>query len=167
MRPDWNEQHISGIVVRANPMCGKVCNIREPGTGTEIGYSIRMLVAMALRGMDTGRPDSLDPALLADPALIALRDRVSVVFDPDLTETAAVVNATMQDGEDVSASADVGLPGDRPRAQAERLRQKFQTLVAPLLGADRTGQLMRHILALDRLASVAPIADLLRPPAGR
>jgi hypothetical protein len=39
-------------------MCGKVCNIREPGTGPEIGYSIRMLVAMALRGMDTGRPDS-------------------------------------------------------------------------------------------------------------
>jgi hypothetical protein len=92
---------------------------------------------------------------------------VSVVFDPDLTETAAVVNATMQDGEDVSASADVGLPViDRARRRNDCARSSRPW--SPRCWApDRTGQLMRHILALDGLASVAPIAHLLRLPAGR
>ena len=85
-------------------MCGKVCNIQEPGTGPEIGYSIRTLVAMALRSVDTGRSDSLDPSLLRDQALMALRDKVSVTFDDALTETASVVTAVTCDGDELSAS---------------------------------------------------------------
>lgn len=161
-RPDWDEREVAKIVVRANPMCGKVCNIQEPGTGPEIGYSIRTLVAMGLRGRDTGRPDSLDPAVLADPALVSLRDKVSVAFDGNLNETAATLTATMQDGTEISASDDVGLPVTDRHAQAARLREKFDTLVRPLLGAEAAAALMRQVLALDTLPSVAPIAELLR-----
>jgi 2-methylcitrate dehydratase PrpD len=161
-QPDWDERKVARIVVRGNPMCDKVCNIQEPGTGPEIGYSIRTLVAMGLRGLDTGRPDSLDPAVLHDPALIMLRDKVSVGFDDSLTETAAVITATMQDGRELTASDDVGLPVTDGENQAARLRGKFDTLVSPLLGPDRTAALRQHILALETLPSVGPIAGLLR-----
>jgi 2-methylcitrate dehydratase PrpD len=160
-RPDWDERKVAKIVVRANPMCGKVCNIQDPATGPEIGYSIRTLVAMGLRGLDTGRPDSLDPAVLADPALVALRDRISVGFDDSMTETAAVVTATTRDGNDLAASDDVGLPVTDRQHQAARLREKFDRLTGPLLGPDRAAELARHVLALDTLPSVAPIAELL------
>jgi 2-methylcitrate dehydratase PrpD len=161
-RQDWDERTIAKIEVRANPMCGKVCNIQIPGTGPEIGYSIRTLVAMGLRGLDTGRPDSLDPAVLNDAALIALRDKVTVVFDDTLTETASVVVATAADGKGMSATADVGFPVTDPAAQSARLRDKFQTLVSPVLGAGRTAELMQHVLALETLSSVAPITALIR-----
>ncbi len=161
-RPDWDERNVAKIVVRANPMCGKVCNIQEPGTGPEIGYSIRTLVAMGLRGLDTGRPDSLDPAVLSDPALIALRDKVSVAFDDSLNETGAVVMARTRDGAELTAAEDVGLPITDHQNQATRVREKFDTLVGPILGPDRAAALMRHVLALDTLPSIAPIAELLR-----
>jgi 2-methylcitrate dehydratase PrpD len=161
-RPNWDECNVAKVVVRGNPMCGKVCNIQEPCTGPEIGYSIRTLVAMALLGRDTGRPDSLDPGVLNDPALIALRDKVSVGFDESLAETASAITAVMQDGREFNASEDVGLPVTDRATQSARLREKFKTLVGPLLGPDRTGRLMNDVLALDTLSSVAPIAELLR-----
>jgi 2-methylcitrate dehydratase PrpD len=160
--PGWDERDIAKIEVRANPMCGKVCNIQEPGTGPEIGYSIRTLVAMGLRGRDTGRPDSLDPAILGDDGLVALRNRVTVAFDDTLAETAAVVVATTRDGRQITATEDVGLPVTDRAAQAARLREKFETLVTPILGAGRAAELMRLVLALDTLPSVAPITALLR-----
>jgi 2-methylcitrate dehydratase PrpD len=160
--PGWDESKVATIAVRGNPMCNKVCNLQEPRTGPEIGYSIRTLVAMALRGLDTGRPDNLDPAVLKDGGLIALRDKVTVDFDDGLTETAANLTATLQDGRELVASGDVGLPVTDRFTQASRLRQKFETLVGPLLGIERTAELMRHVLALDTLSSVAPIADVLR-----
>jgi len=45
----------------------------------------------------------------------------------------------------------------------DRLREKFETLVVPILGPDRGGELMRQVLALDTLPSVAPITQMLRP----
>lgn len=164
-RPDWDESKVASIVVRANPMCNKVCNLQDPKTGPEICYSIRTLAAMALRGLDTGRPDSLDPAVLKDGTLIALRDRITVAFDDRLNETAAAIVATMQDGRELTTSEDVGLPVTDRAAQASRLREKFETLVSPVLGAARTGELMQRVLSLETLPSVAPIADLIRPDA--
>jgi 2-methylcitrate dehydratase PrpD len=161
-QPGWDEQGIATIEVRGNPMCGRVCNIQEPGTGPEIGYSIRTLVAMGLRGLDTGRPDSLDPAVLNDPALIALRDKITVGFDDTLAETAALMTAESLDGKTFSATADVGLPITDRAGQSHRLREKFDTLVTPILGADRTAKLGQHVLGLEDLWSVAPITALIR-----
>lgn len=160
--PNWDEKAIATIDVHGNPMCAKVCNIQEPRTGPEIGYSIRTLVAMGLRGLDTGRPDSLDPAVLDEPALIALRDKITVGFDDGLTETGATMTVTMQNGCKLTASEDVGLPVTDRAQQASRLREKFDTLVTPILGADRTATLARHVLGLEDLPSVAPITALIR-----
>jgi len=158
----WDERKVAKIEVRANPMCGKVCNIQVPGTGPEIGYSIRTLVAMGLRGRDTGRPDSLDPAVLKDADLIALRDKITVAFEDTSSETACTVVAIMTDGKEMKASADVGRPVNDPAAQSARLREKFRTLVSPVLGNGRTSELMQHVLALETLPSVAPITALIR-----
>jgi 2-methylcitrate dehydratase PrpD len=160
--PGWNERTIETIEVRANPMCGKVCNIQEPGTGPEIGYSIRTLVAMGLRGRDTSRPDSLDPAVLNDANLIALRDKITVAFMDTPSETASTVVVTTTDGRTISASEDVGLPVTDRAAQGARLRDKFQSLVSPVLGERRTSELMGHVLGMEKLPSVAPITALLR-----
>jgi 2-methylcitrate dehydratase PrpD len=156
-RPDWDAGKISKIIVRVNPMCGKVCNIQEPGTGPEIGYSIPRL-----RGRDTGRPDSLDPAVLGDPSLIALRRMISIDFDDGLVETGASIAAFTDGGRELRASADVGLPVTDRIAQAARLREKFETLVVPLLGAERASRLMNNVLTLERLPSLGQITQLLR-----
>ena len=118
---------------------------------------------MALKGFDTGGSDSLRPELLADAALTRLRDRIVVEFDPDLPDTASVVTLKTTDGKEHVSVNDVGQPVTDRLEQGERLQAKFRLLVEPILGRDRTEQLIDDVMGIERLPSVDPITSLLRP----
>jgi 2-methylcitrate dehydratase PrpD len=140
-----------------------VADIECPRTGLEGKFSLRAVAAMALLGDDTAAPASYSDARMADPALVALRDRVRVAGADRSSMATATVRARTVGGEELSASADTGTPADDLDRQGERLRAKFARLAEPVVGAARAEELVRVVDGLDRLDSVSELTDACRP----
>ncbi|MEM6664071.1 MAG: MmgE/PrpD family protein [Pseudomonadota bacterium] len=136
----------------------KICNIPDPATGLEIKFSLRHLAAMALTGVDTAAIENYSDAMAKRTDLVALRQRV--VVEPQKVErlmtTGAEVVVETRDTAFTNAF-DVGIPATDTDAQEARLSAKFDALVAPIMGGQRSAALKAMCLA----AEVSPM-DLLK-----
>ena len=86
------------VTVVTHPRWLRVCAIPAPRTGLEAKFSYAHALALRLAGHDTAALDTFSDALANDPAVVALRDRVTVETDDALPDTAAIVRA---DGREV------------------------------------------------------------------
>jgi hypothetical protein len=97
---------------------------------------------MAANGIDTARMDSYGEPFVLSPECIAIRDCVTVVFDDNMSETAAEVIVTRADGAKLTAKHDLLAP------QAMTLRRaKVRAKTAALLGPDIADQIWDVIVA--------------------
>ena len=69
----------------------------------------------------------------------------------------AEVVVETNDGRELRATHDAGLPGTDYAAQARRLAAKFERLVEPVLGGERCGKLLRLLERVEQ----TPVADLM------
>jgi 2-methylcitrate dehydratase PrpD len=151
---------VESVEVTVAPALLGVCNIQEPATGLEGKFSLRATTALALLGRDTAELATYSDTTMRDPALVRLRDRIRIVTDPALATTRAKVDVAA--GGRFCAHADTGLPAPDLSAQRERLREKFDALAAPALGASRAAQLAEAALHVDELSAAARLLDLSR-----
>jgi 2-methylcitrate dehydratase PrpD len=153
-------EQIAAVALRLDRSCDRVCNIPAPTDGLEAKFSLRQTVAMALSGIDTAGLGSYSAATATDPALGALREKLTLDFQDDWPQAAADIAVTMRDGRVLQASHDAGVPASDIAAQGERLAAKFDALAAPVLGAARARELRAAILALDSLSDAGTLARL-------
>ncbi len=126
---------IDTVTVATHPRWLTVCHNPAPRTGLECKFSYAMTAAMCLSGVDTARIANFSDTMANDPALIALRDRVTVQDDDRLTEMQARVTARFSDGTTQEAFHDLNVP--LPLAErAERLTQKARAVVGRALADD-------------------------------
>jgi 2-methylcitrate dehydratase PrpD len=133
------------IDLTVNPRWLRVCDIRQPRTGLEAKFSYGLTSAMALSGWDTGALATYSDAACIDPALIALRDRVTVTGDPAVSDTQARAVLVRRGGEKREASFDL----DNPLPLAER-HTKVSAKAQSLLGQNRALQIESMVVGLDR-----------------
>lgn len=138
---------VARIDVQTHSRWLTVCNIAEPATGLEAKFSYRLTAAMALSGVATGAISSFVDATAARPDLVALRDRVHVTADSDLTEMQARVTLTLQDGhaEALFHDLDAPLPLE---VRADKIRTKARALTPmadALEGAINAGELTKFV----------------------
>jgi 2-methylcitrate dehydratase PrpD len=155
-------ERIARVEVRVDPSLLAVCNIAEPRTGLEGKFSLRATTAMALGGDDTADPGTFTEARMADPRLVRLRDRVSVIPMTGTRATRATVTVHTE-SERLEAEADTGVPAAELGAQRERLTRKFLVLAAPALGRPGAEALAAAALAADALPDAAELLRLARP----
>lgn len=151
---------VARITLKLDRSCDRVCNIPSPTDGLEAKFSLRQTVAMALAGLDTASLDSYSSATATDPALVALREKVSLDFQDGWPQAAAEIEVAFDGGRVLRASHDAGIPSADIAAQGERLAAKFDALAEPALGAARARELRETILALDTLADAGAVARL-------
>src|SRR5438067_5405816 len=156
VRPD----EIARITLSLDRSCDRVCNIPAPTDGLEAKFSLRQTVAMALSGLDTARLGAYSPATATEPALVQLRDKLTLDFHDGWPQAAAELEVALSDGRVFKASHDAGIPSADIAAQGERLTDKFDALAEPALGAARTRELRAMILGLDGLADTGALARL-------
>jgi 2-methylcitrate dehydratase PrpD len=149
---------IESVAVTVSPRLLGVCDIPEPRTGLEGKFSLRATTAMALLGADTSTLAAFDDAVVADPRLIALRDKIRVATDPALVPTHARVTVVAGSRERAGES-DSGVPASDLRDQRRRLRAKFTALAAPVVGERRAAEAADVALDVDGLEDAR---DLLR-----
>lgn len=138
--PGFDAARITRVVLTVNPRWLRVCNIPSPETGLEAKFSYRLTTAMALAGLHTGALDVYSAATCADPALGALRDKVEVMADAAVSDTAARVMIERHGGTRQAAAFDL----DRPLPLAAR-RAKIAGKVRALLPP----QAAEAVIALD------------------
>jgi 2-methylcitrate dehydratase PrpD len=159
---DVDPEKITGIEVQVNPALLGVCNIETPTTGLEGKFSLRATTAMGFLAMDTGDPELYSDATLAEPRLVALRDRVRVVPTSELTGTQSRVRAESPSGS-CEQLVDTGVPAVDLEDQWERLRGKFGLLASPRLGVERAEALAEAVASIDHGES---LGDVLRLSCG-
>ena len=123
------------------------------------------LVALALLKGTVSFADSNDAALMRDPAVLEQRAKVTVAPDPVLADPAAprgaIVEVTMKNGKRV-AHHTMFPPGtkENPLSTAE-VNAKARELMAPVLGAGKTEQLIAQINALETLRDIRDLRPLM------
>jgi 2-methylcitrate dehydratase PrpD len=148
---------VERVTIRMDRTCDRVCNIPEPRDGLETKFSVRHATAMALAGVDTAGLAVYNEATAADPRLVATRRRVSIDFQEGWPEAKSELVVELRDGRRLETQHDAGLPASDLAAQEAKLLAKFDALVTPVLGAERTGRLRALILKLDELDDVASL----------
>ena len=109
------------------------CALPKPSTGLEVKFSVAHLAAMAALGRSTM---VIDEAAASDPAVIALREKVTVT-DDGTSGAPTLVEIILNDGRRLTAARDVNTPERDLVLQRRRLEEKFRTITTPHLGADR------------------------------
>jgi hypothetical protein len=99
---------------------------------------------------------------MAEPHLVALRDRVRVVPTEGMGPMEARVRIETN-GQKGEAEADIGMPAADLDFQGDRLRRKFLALAAPVLGEGRATELADAASSAQQIDSVAELLRLARP----
>jgi 2-methylcitrate dehydratase PrpD len=158
---DFSCSDVVKVTLRHDVGADSICNIACPASGLEIKFSLRMIAALALAGVDTAEVVSFSDAKARDPGLQALRDRVEVTFARDWPLTRSEVTVQVADGRVLEGSHDSGMPEKDLGRQQMRLLAKFRSLVGPVFGVGRTDDIAADILSLERQANLKHLTSRL------
>lgn len=147
---------IAAIDVHVAPGHLSVCNIPAPRTGLETKFSLRHTAALAACGVDTAAIGTYSDRNAMDAALTAVRERVSVHGDRPQGRDARVI-ITTRGGERTETSFDVAIPDSDLGRQGEKLLAKFRSLAIPVVGAERSERLRRHIETVDSARDIGAL----------
>jgi 2-methylcitrate dehydratase PrpD len=150
-------QDVERVKLKVDKGADAMCNIPNPRTALEAKFSLRFMAAAALAGEDTSDLAFFTDERTAEPALCALRDKVTVDFATGRPKMVADVIVETKDGRTLTAAMDSGVPGNDVGLQGRRLVAKFERLVEPALGRERCGKLLRLLENIER----TPVADLM------
>jgi 2-methylcitrate dehydratase PrpD len=122
------------------------------------------LVALALVKGAVSFVDSHDTALMKDEAILKERAKVTLKGDETLMDPqaprGAVVEVTLQDGSRLEHFTKFP-PGTRENPlTTEAVSAKARDLMAPVLGTDKTEQLIAAVNRMERLENVRELRPL-------
>jgi len=123
------------------------------------------IIALALVEGAVSFEDSHSYERMKDPKVQAAKARVQLIADKALMDPAAPrsgrVEVTLRDGQTVSHFTRHP-PGTKENPlSTERVNEKARTLMTPVLGLDRTEDLIRRVNALEQLSDVRELRPLL------
>jgi 2-methylcitrate dehydratase PrpD len=155
---DLNTDEIAQIRLHLGELEFATCALPTPTTGLEVKFSVAHLAAMAALDRSTV---VIQDAAASDPAVIALRDKVTVT-DDGTSGAPTLVEVLLNDGTRRSVTCDVTTPEhDLTRLQS-RVEDKFRAVTAAHIGADRTEALIATADAPVARLEVFRIAELAR-----
>ncbi len=125
---------------------------------------LQQMVAVMLLDGTVSFAGAHDAARMRDPAVLVERAKVELVPEPALDRgiREAIVEVMLADGAVLREHVrDVRGTAANPMPRAEVVA-KCRDLIAPILGADRGGQLIERVLALESVADIRELRPLLR-----
>ncbi|WP_083896328.1 MmgE/PrpD family protein [Nocardia jiangxiensis] len=161
LRAAVGDDPIERVTIAAHPDLMSVCGIHRPRTGLEAKFSLTATTTFALLGIDTSDARTFDDSTVARTDVGRLIELVRVDTDPSVmpgTSTVIVEAA----GRSHRQSFDTNAPATDLTVQGDRLLAKFRGLATPVLGADATANLIRHVHNVADLDSIGVLAKTLR-----
>jgi 2-methylcitrate dehydratase PrpD len=149
---------IERVELAVHPMVLELTGKRTPSTGLEGKFSVYHAAAVALlRG--AASEVQFSDEVVCDPAVVALRQRVSAAADPKVgSYLEAYVKIVLRDETVLERHVPHALGTlARPMSDAD-LEGKFRTLVEPILPSGQIDALIAHCWNLDQITDVGVLA---------
>ncbi len=153
---------VKSVEIRIRPRYLKMCAIPRPGTGLEAKFSLAMTCAMALCGVSTAAPERYDAALCARPDLGALVARTTVTPAEEFDDATSEIIVSLASGVVYRVRGDVSRPAEDLQEQGRRLREKFDALATPAIGASLAAELADMVQRIEELKDVRALMALTR-----
>src|ERR1700693_573276 len=152
--------NVERIVVRLPEDGARVVNDRSMPD-----VNCRHIIALALVDGAVSFEDSHSYERMADSRVLAAKGRVQLIPDRALMDPAArrsgLVEVTLRDGHTISHFTRHP-PGTKENPLGtERVNEKARFLMTPVLGAERTEEVIRRVNALEKLDDVRELRPLL------
>ncbi len=124
---------VAEIAVEVNPICIQLAGKPQPQTGLEGKFSTAYCTALGLTGHTVTASDFAEDRV-ADPAIRALVDRVTLNPAPDMKMTAAKLTLRLADGTEVGHDTPLALGNPGNPMDWNDVAGKFMPLAEPVLG---------------------------------
>ncbi len=148
---------IEGISLKVHPLVLELTGKKTPGSGLEGKFSVYHSAAVAIVRGKAGLKEFSDEAV-GNPAVMALRDRVTATSDQAVREEEAYITIHMKDGKTVEKHVEHAVGSlERPMSDAD-LENKFRGLADGILPEQRQEELIRLCWSIESLKDAASIA---------
>jgi 2-methylcitrate dehydratase PrpD len=155
-------EQVERIELRVHSLVLELTGKKEPKDGLQGKFSVYHGCAVGLIYGHAGEEEFSD-AVVNDPAVIALRNKVQATVDDSIKEEAVQVTAVLKDGRRIEVRVDHAIGSvENPLSDAQ-LEAKFAALVTPVLGAERCGAITNHWRGLAGIADIGTFVALCRP----
>ena len=133
---------IAAVRLAVHPMCLELCGRRVPASALEGTFSVYHWVAVALIARAAGIRQFSD-AMVRDPAVAALREKIEARADPALAKDAAEIEIALRDSRILRCRIDHALGAVERPPSDDDLSAKLADLVAERLPPDSAQRLAR------------------------
>jgi len=152
-------EDIERVELTVSPLVLELTGKRSPRSGLEGKFSVYHAAAVSIIDGAAGEAQFSD-AVVRDPRVIALRERVSAAEDRAIGRTEARVVMRLRDGRRLERHVAHALGTlERPMSDAD-LEAKFRGLVEGVLPERRIGELIAACWSLESLEDAGEIARL-------
>jgi 2-methylcitrate dehydratase PrpD len=152
---------IERIDLAVHPLVLELTGKKAPRTGLEAKFSVYFAAALAIVRGSAGTADFSDENA-RDPAIVALRDRVTATVDPAIKEEQVRARIVLKDGRTLEKRIDHVIGSlERPLSDAD-LEAKFMALADGVLPAAQARTLMDRCWKIETLARASDLAAAAR-----
>jgi 2-methylcitrate dehydratase PrpD len=152
---------IDRIDLSVHPLVLELTGKRSPQTGLEGKFSVYFAAAVAMAAGDAGVKQFTDE-WVRQPAVVALRDRVTATVDPSIGEAQARAVITLKDGRRFEKFVERAVGSvEQPMSDAD-LDAKVRNLCDGVLPAARTNRLIDLCRHIEGEAQARVIAEVGR-----
>jgi 2-methylcitrate dehydratase PrpD len=155
---------IEAIALKAHPLVLELTGKKTPQVGLEGKFSVYHSSAVAVIYGAAGEAEYSD-AVVRDPKVIALRDKVSATVDKTMHEDQVHVSIRLKNGKTVEKHVEHAVGSlARPMSDAD-LESKFKGLCNGILSDGETGKLIGLCWDVGKLKDAAEVARASVPAA--
>jgi 2-methylcitrate dehydratase PrpD len=155
-------EEVERIELRVHSLVLELTGKKEPKDGLQGKFSVYHGCAVGLIHGRAGEEEFSD-AVVNDPHVVALRNKVQATVDDLVSEEAVRVAAVLRDGRRIEVAVDHAIGSLQNPLTDAQLEAKFAALVEPVLGDRRAREITRECWQLAALPDVRALAALCRP----
>jgi 2-methylcitrate dehydratase PrpD len=153
---------IASVKLRVAPLVLDLCNQQNITRGLQGKFSVYHGAAVGLVRGRAGIREYTDEAV-NDPLVKQVRERVTAVGDPALTEDQAHIDVELAGGRRVECLVEESLGNLRRPLSDRQLEEKFRDQAGLILSATDVDALIAHCWQIDRLEDVGALVNASVP----
>ena len=156
---------VVGVCVEVNPLCLTLCDRPAPANNQLAQVSVQHWTAAALTRGRAGLAEGRDECV-HDPAVVAMREKVSTKANPAIARDAGVVVIEMRNGERLEKRVEHCIGSIERPMTGEELTNKFLGQAAPVLGVESASDLLERCWSIGDIPVASELVDRCATVAG-